>query len=208
MKKNESLDFVEDIAALPGETVLDIGARDCGLASALESRGKRVITLDIRPIRHVDHIQCNFMEGPNTNPLNQLQRVAGLEGVDIVVASHIFEHVMNKGRFLQSVRALLGFDGHFVCIVPPLKHEIVGGHVNLFNMGLLIYNLILGGFDCRNGRFTTRNYSLAGIVQPDARDLPALNHDQGDIELLADRFPFDAHQGFDGRIKEVNWVKP
>ena len=191
-----SLDFRREIAALAERTggpVLDLGCRDGSLAAALEREGHEVYTADLLPLDRDGHHRINVVEDPLPGPCG------------VVVASHVLEHVLDKGRFLANARAALRPDGWFVCIVPPWKEQVVGGHVNAFNMGLLIYHLILAGFDCTAGSFTRRGYSLAAFVQPSTRPLPALAYDAGDIERLDGFWPFPARQGFDGRMEAVNW---
>jgi hypothetical protein len=124
-----------------------------------------------------------------------------------VLASHVMEHQHNVGVFLGAVRHILTDDGLFMVSVPPLKHAIVGGHVSLWNMGLLIYNLTLHGFDTRNGSFLSSGYNLIACVRKSTRPLPPLNHDRGDLEILADWWPASCplRQNTDGRILSVNW---
>jgi hypothetical protein len=43
------------------------------------------------------------------------------------------------------------------------------------------------------------------IVRKQPVDLPTLNMDNGDIEKIKKYFPMEAHQGFDGRIPNINW---
>ena len=45
--------------------------------------------------------------------------------------------------FLKKVHSLLNEGGYLAIIVPPRKPFIVGGHVTIWNAGLVLYNLIL-----------------------------------------------------------------
>lgn len=100
-------------------------------------------------------------------------------------------------------------DGGVLAItVPPLKREIVGGHVSLWNAGLLLYRLILAGFDCQNASVLTYGYNISVIIEKRRIDLPSdLKFANGDLEKLSDYFPFDVKQGFDGDIAMINWYK-
>ena len=49
--------------------------------------------------------------------------------------------------------------------VPPLKHSIVGGHINLYNAGILLYNLILAEFNCRDARIKQYGYNITIILE-------------------------------------------
>ena len=84
---------------------------------------------------------------------------------------------------LESLRKAMKDDGWLIVLVPPGKPEIVGGHVHTFNMGLLMYNLILAGFNVRDGHFLKRGYNICAYVQKSETPLPALKHDSGDIDL-------------------------
>lgn len=126
---------------------------------------------------------------------------------DCVWCSHVLEHLYNPVATLADFRKQMDNGGVLAVTVPPLKHEIVGGHINLYNMGLLIYQLVLAGWDCKEAKGISDGYDISVIVQrtPDfAR--PALRNDEGDIELLAPWLPEGmARQGFNGNISELNW---
>ena len=89
--------------------------------------------------------------------------------------------------------------------VPPLKHQIVGGHVSLWNAGLLLYRLILAGFDCSNAAVKSYGYNISVVVRRRNIQLPKLIRDSGDIAQLSAYFPKPVNHGFDGRIDELNW---
>ena len=121
--------------------------------------------------------------------------------------THVLEHSRNPGVFLDACLALLKPGGHLFVAVPPLKHEIVGGHMSLWNMGLLWYHLILAGFDVHNGRYASEmGYNLFAHVQRPEKPIviPPLAYDNPDIETLheAGLWPkgFHAQQGFNGNI--------
>lgn len=129
---------------------------------------------------------------------------------DAIWAAHVLEHQRNPGAFLDHCWDCLEPGGWLFVTVPPLKHEIVGGHVTLWNMGLLIYHLILAGFDARRGSYLSHGYNLSAAVQRPAQrpELPELLHDAGDIEALAEFWPpeLGARQGFPGNhCVRLNW---
>lgn len=170
---------------------LDIGAGIGQHANILRSLGRKVTTVDIG---HPADYEMDYME------------VELPEQVDAVWCSHTLEHQENPGMFLKKINGDLEDGGVLAVTVPPLKHEIVGGHVTLWNAGLLLYNLILAGFDCRNARVGTYGYNVSVVVRKREVELPDLVHDCGDIERLAHLFPFDAVHGFDGRLGNINWM--
>lgn len=163
-------------------TVLDIGSGDGGHAKVLRSAGKHVTTID-----------NNHNADINADYLNH-----GFDQFDAIWCAHVLEHQRNVGLFLDKINADLKEGGWLGITVPPLKHEIVGGHVSLWNMGLLLYNLILSGLDCSKAKTYQYGYNLSVLVRKKSINLPQLRFANGDIEKLSRYFPFDAKQGFDG----------
>lgn len=124
---------------------------------------------------------------------------------DLVWASHVLEHQVDPGAFLRKLRRHVGPGGYFAVTVPPAKPQIVGGHVTIWNEGLLLYNLILAGFDCAGVSVKRYGYNITVMGQAIEADLPALCQDQGDIERLARFFPCQVAQGFHGDLPTLNW---
>ena len=124
---------------------------------------------------------------------------------DVIWASHVLEHQVNPGVFLGRMADDLYPGGYLAITVPPAKPQIVGGHVTIWNAGLLLYHLVLAGFDCSRAMVHCYGYNISVIVQYEPITLPPLIYGMGDIELLADYFPIPVHQGFDGNINSVNW---
>lgn len=174
-----------------------------------------------------DHEDIDYFMGRNTNVTiigpGETYHPAGAErwpflveelivggdearGFDTIWATHVLEHSLNPGIFLDQCLRLLNPGGSLFVSVPPAKHEIVGGHVSLWNMGLLWYRLILAGFDVALGKYSTMGYNLFAHVRKPVVpiQLPPLVYDNPDIESLqeADLWPrgFVAHQGFNGNI--------
>ncbi|MCX7177704.1 MAG: methyltransferase domain-containing protein [Proteobacteria bacterium] len=170
-------------------TVIDIGAGDNQHAQILRDAGKEVTTISLRPPAN---LVADYMQ-------------TALGPVDGIWASHVLEHMPNVGVFLEKCFADLHDGGVLAITVPPAKHNLVGGHVSLWNEGLLLYRLILAGFDCREARVGVYGYNLSVIVRKVKADLPPLAMDNGDIERLARFFPFSVEQGIDGRCGNIRW---
>ena len=174
---------------LSARTVLDIGSGDGWYADQFRAAGFSVTT--------VDYLDSADMVG------NYLDLQPGRH--DLIWCSHVLEHQPNVGMFLQKCFADL-HDGGWICLtVPPAKSEIVGGHLTIWNAGLLLYNMILAGFDCGSASVKRYGYNISVLVRKVRAELPPLAYDFGDIERLAKFFPFDAKQGFDGDIGGINW---
>lgn len=209
---NKPLDQIELIGSVRGSqalrrllgypdvrTVLDIGSGAGDHARAMRACGREVFTVDLNP-------PADFVGDFSAWQTDRT--------FDAVWVSHVLEHQPNPGVFLQQCLSVLRPGGVLAVTVPPMKNDIVGGHVTLWNAGLLIYQLILAGFDCRAARIGTYAsgpgyppYNISAIVRAPLApiELPALKMDKGDIETLADHFPVQVAQGFDGRLADVNW---
>ncbi len=167
----------------------------------------------------VDELHAFFMRNAKlnvqTNDIFSNNDIVGLfENInfqnqfDAIWCAHVLEHTLNPHSFLQKINQVIREDGILCITVPPLKHEIVGGHINLFNPGLLIYRLILAGFDCRDSYVWTYGYNISIIMKvKKINKLPNLIYDNGDIELLAKYFPMDVQQNFNGNFHSIGKLK-
>jgi SAM-dependent methyltransferase len=181
------------------ETVLDIGSGQ-GLHTEVFLRsGKDVTSLDLGSSIYYERstnkhrtIHADF----NSHPFP--------ERFDCIWASHVLEHQLNVNAFLRKCHETLNDRGILAVTVPPMKPEIVGGHVTLWNAGLLLYNLVLAGYDCRNARVLKYGYNITAIVQKNGTIvLPQLSFDSGDIDRLAAYLPEGFHEGIDGDFAQV-----
>ena len=174
-----ALDAVKD---LEFGSVLDIGSGG-GLHSAhFRDLSKQVTTVNLEP--PADYVG-DYLD-------------IDLPQHDLIWASHVLEHQPNPNLFLKKCFEDCG--RYFAVTVPPLKHEIVGGHLTLWNAGLMIYNMVIAGWDCRHANVLTYGYNISVIVEKKKAVLPVLRMDSGDIERLSGFFPFPASQGFNGNI--------
>ena len=177
------------------KTLLDIGSgpsQGVNAANFFKELAKDVTRQDINP---------------NYKPdlLGDFNNLATDKLYDCIWCSHVLEHQLNVNHFLTKIFHTLKDDGVLAITVPPLKHAIVGGHVTLWNAGLLLYNLILAGFDCKDAAVKSYGYNISVIVNKRTAILPELNYDAGDINALNEFFPLGVYEGFDGNIQEINW---
>lgn len=116
-----------------------------------------------------------------------------------VWASHVLEHFPNPNAVLKKIYRETQIGAPVAITVPPHKDEIVGGHVTLWNTGILLYQMILAGFDCRYAICGRYGYNLSVLVDKKPILLyPELKNDHGDIDLLSKFFPGDVAEGFNG----------
>jgi len=182
----------------PFETVLDVGCGRGPHTRAFQAAGKTVTPTDI----------FSAFDGVVVGDYAQLD--FGRQ-FDCVWLSHVLEHQLNVNMFLKKVHRDIKEGGWLAITVPPLKHEIVGGHVTLWNAGLLLYNLILAGFDCRQARVKCYGYNISVITPKISTPMPLaqLKTSRDDMALLAPFFPqhpqLTWRQSVPGNIQQLNW---
>ena len=181
------------------DTVLDVGCGAGEHAQAFLRYGKRVAAVDIglspyfaRKAEELTAIIGDFLTVP-------------LDTYDCVWASHVLEHQLDAHAFLRRIHAVTREGGVVAITVPPRKPQIVGGHLSLWNAGLLLYNLAVAGFDCREASVLEYGYNISVILRKRTFDVPQLVRDKGDIARLGPWLPNGCHEGFNGDIRELNW---
>jgi SAM-dependent methyltransferase len=197
-----------DVASrLSFDRILDVGFGHGAASRFFRLKGKAVVAID-RDIQY------------RAAPL-EVMREAGIEivetafldfqpegKIDAIWLSHVLEHTLDVGSFLRKARSILSDEGWLFVMVPPFKHEVVGGHVTPgWNLGILMYVLLVSGFDIKNGHFVRHGYNICAFVRKSTASLPELCHDQGDIERTREMWPVEVQQGFNGDLKAVNWLE-
>lgn len=185
----KALEALEKCLALEGvSSVLDLGSGDGYHAKRFADAGFSVDTVSLIP------------------PAKYVGDYLGLDlpDYDLIWASHVLEHQVNPGFFLRKCFNDLNDDGWLCVTVPPAKPELVGGHVTLWTEGLLLYQLILAGFDCKKASLKRYGYNISVLVQKNRASFPRLVQDFGDIAVLAPFFPVAVKHG-DIIEGPVNW---
>lgn len=183
------------------ETVLDVGSGEGAHARVFRAHGKTVTALDFGTSLYFEKAAAHD-EAPIVGDFLALPEDRRW---DCVWASHVLEHQPDPGRFLAKCRALLAPEGVLAITVPPLKHQIVGGHLTLWNAGLLLYQLCFAGFDCREAEIRSEGNDVSVILRNRARPEVPLDYDTGDVARLAPWLPPFCEEGFDGRVARWNW---
>lgn len=174
------------------KTVLDIGAGAGEHSRFLQLYDKETFSVDLHKSADYvgDFMTCNIDRK-----------------FDVVWCSHVLEHQRNIGAFLEKIYAVLEDDGLLAISVPVHPRErLISGHITSWNAGLLIYNLVLAGFDCREASFI-QTFDLSLIV----RKRPASGGDvlssagYAPLEELAHYFPFPVTTGANAEVRSLNW---
>ena len=186
------------------QTVLDIGSGEGEHSRIFKHYGKIVSAVDLGGSLYYKNRVAD------ANYIGEYVELDFPGPFDCIWCSHVLEHQRNIGTFLEKIYHDLKDDGVLAITVPPSKPNIVGGHVTVWNAGLLLYNLILAGFDCSEASVLKYDYNISVILRKKAALISSLDlsSDIGDIEKLAHLFPLHVHQDFDGDLVEVNWRVP
>jgi 2-polyprenyl-3-methyl-5-hydroxy-6-metoxy-1,4-benzoquinol methylase len=191
----------------PGDRVLDVGAGRCKASLSFAKAGCRVTAIGLHFDRYWDERRRQELTTWNVHlHEGHFEDFTDLGKFDVVWASHVLEHQRNPGAFLDHCLELLQPGGWLFLVVPPLKTQVVSGHLTVWFPGLLLYNLVMAGLDCSRIHMCKLGYNVAACVRNVRRPLPELTSSLGDIELLAGRFPAGMrHQGFEGDFDEIHW---
>ena len=194
---SHALDAVEKLnEVLPKNSlVLDVGSGQKEKhAELIRQAGHTVETVDF------------YDNNTYTGDYNSLEIKKVYDGI---WCAHCLEHQLNVQSFLKKIKSNLKEGGWLAITVPPLKHQIVSGHLSLWNAGLLLYNLIIAGFNCEDAKVKTYDYNISIVVKNKSFESPQLSYNHGDLITLYDYFPKQLERNkegfFDGQIKELNW---
>jgi SAM-dependent methyltransferase len=179
-------------------SILDIG---CGaeLEHSLKFAefGKDVTSVDLLPL-------SNSVDKPdNINFVNQniFDFIELGEKFECVWSSHCLEHLESPIPFLRLLKKVTNPDSIICITVPPLKHNIVSEHISLWNGGLLIYCLVLAGYDCSDIVLKKYGYNISVILKRKDIEVKTSN-----INELSKFFPEKYNYfNFNGDIDSINW---
>jgi len=175
------------------DTVQDVGAGNGSIAERFRGAGKKVTTIGLG--------EGYDMEVDMDISYQQFIFTRINSSFDLIWCSHALEHALNVGTWLDNIVTACKPHGLIAITVPPAKSYIVGGHVSLWNAGLLLYRMVLAGMDCSGAHVMQGGYDISVVVEYRPITLPTLKHDSGDIKRLARWFPGNVSEGFDGRMR-------
>lgn len=184
-------------------TVLDVGAGGGEQALQFAKSDKSVHCVDygVSVYFQESSARAELESMPSVRwSVGNFNEMSPTETYDLVWCSHILEHQPNANSFIKHCLSYLSDDGWLVITVPPLKHRIVGGHVSLWNAGLLLYQIVMAGNDCSEAIVLNYEYNISVLVRKKTIELPALDFDTGDIDRLKAFLPLGCQENFDGRM--------
>ncbi|MEC7120496.1 MAG: class I SAM-dependent methyltransferase [Pseudomonadota bacterium] len=186
--------------------VLDVGSGGGEHADVFEAAGHHVTCVDFG--RSVYYQQRQEALAKRQIIYADYMQMQLPQQYDVVWASHVLEHQPDSGAFIQRLMQDCKPNGWLAISVPPLKHEIVGGHLTLWNAGLLLYQLAFAGINCRDAKVMTYGYNISVVVQNRPIERPALDYDAGDVDRLAAFLPEGFVEHTDGRLLAERFLPP
>lgn len=166
-------------------SVLDIGCGEGVHSDIFLNAGKEVSAIDIGESPYFKRNKSKIK-----TIIGDFNEYCFEETFDCVWCCHVLEHQPNPNLFLKKVHSILKEDGVLCITVPPAKQKIVGGHVTLWNAGLLLYNLVIAGFDCSEAEVMRYGYNISVIVKNKTIDVSKeLSFDAGDIRIIRPYLP-------------------
>ena len=185
-------------------TVLDIGSGSGAHTKILNKKNKKVTALDFGKSIYAKRKAANYQ---NTKHIEvDFLQYKSKEKFDCIWASHVLEHQTNPGFFIKKCIELTKNNGIIAISVPPMSPFVVGGHLTYWNAGILLYNLVINGLDCRNASVLSYDVNISVIVRNKMRENVDLTFDNGDINKLIKYFPkCIKKEGFYGEILKWNW---
>lgn len=176
----------EKLKKMRFHTVLDIGSGGGEHSELFRKLGKKVTSIDIRTT-------------------DQDYMTTTVEKHDCAWCCHVLEHQTNIGLFLQKISNDVVDDGIICITVPPAKDQIVGGHLSIWNAGLLIYNLVMAGIDCSDAMVKTYGYNVSVIVKNKRFHLPYMYSETNELTTLKPFLPDCVGLLRSGKVKSFNW---
>lgn len=165
------------------------------LTKLIEEKPKKVLNIgDTSNSKHTMIMEKNGIEVFTVNLIPPAWAVLPYlktycAGQECIWCSHVLEHQRNPGMFLDKIFFDLNDDGLLVITVPPAKNKLAGGHVTIWNETVLLYQLIVAGFDCRLATVMRYDYNISVIVKKKQTDISNLAYNKGDLDVIRSYMP-------------------
>lgn len=211
INENEALEYV--LKNYDFYTVLDVGCGSGIQSNIFLEHGKNVTALDYGNSFYFKNRQNDSNIKLIIADINKYE---SNELYDLVWCSNVLEHQLNPHSFLCKLHSLVKENGILAITVPHLNSQafVQGGHVSLWNAGVLLYHLVLAGFDCSDAHIKHYGSSISVVVKRHSVSvLNEIDYDRGDIRKLRKYLPpniqyIDAGDDdhFLGDIECLNWI--
>lgn len=147
------------------KSVFDVGCGKGGAALYFANQGKEVTAITIGEEFH--SYRQDWFDAFNIDvEIGDFSKHKTDKKYDAVWMSHSLEHTQYPGQFLKNAWNMLNDDGWLFVLVPPYNHLLTSGHFSTgWNMGTLMYNLLISGFDIKNAHYVRYGSNLCAFIQ-------------------------------------------
>jgi len=202
-----NFDILNVTSNIKFNSILDIGLGEGGASTYFALKGKKVTALGL-DIENYNYLKKLFAKLDVEIIKTTLKNFKIRKVFDAIWASNILEHQLNVEQFLNKCNSLLNDHGWLCIMIPSYDNKVLEEHINNgWNMGQLMYNLLLAGYNIKHGHFIKHGYNTCAFVQKTKKILPQIRMDLGDMEAIKELWPLDVRQGFDGNIDKINWFE-
>ncbi|MCO5733859.1 methyltransferase domain-containing protein [Rhizobium sp. SSA_523] len=84
---------------------------------------------------------------------------------DCIIAAHVLHRERDPQRFLRRLHDLLPERSILAITVPALRYPMLHGELSIWSAGLLLYHLILAGFNCGEAKVLTQGEEISVILE-------------------------------------------
>lgn len=122
------------------------------------------------------------------------------QGEQAAILCTNLQNKRNPGEFLDALWEILAPNGELLVVMPRPRHTLRSRCICQFpDIGTLVYNLVLAGFDCRRAALKTTEKHLYVICGKGRRPLGT------SLAFVSAFFPFPAERGANTQVTELNW---
>jgi SAM-dependent methyltransferase len=147
------------------DSIFDVGCGKGGASLYFANQSKKVTAITIGEEFHTFRTEW-FKELNIDVEYGDFANYSTEKKFDAVWMSHSLEHTQLPGQFLKNAWSILNDNGWLFVLVPPYNHLLTNGHFSTgWNMGTLMYNLLVSGFNIKSGHFVRYGSNLCAFVQ-------------------------------------------
>lgn len=172
-----ALEFLDLIPMGNFETIADLGSGPGHQAKFFYEKGKTVTCIDFLQPKYpeLNHLKADLTNIPASDAT-----------FDAAWSHHCLEHIHNPIGALIEWNRILRADGWLFLTVPQIGMSVSSGHINNYNIPLLIYHLSIAGFSCKSGYFTKNRSHLRAAVRKSALYNPTSKNYETSLKKLAE----------------------
>ncbi|WP_137128851.1 methyltransferase domain-containing protein [Rhizobium sp. FY34] len=187
------------------QSVLDLGQPDLQRLALLAADGRQVTGVVTSAVAS--------LPTPNVT-LRQHAPVDPETPFDCVIAIDLLQRQVDPQAFLRRAHGMLAEGGVLALSVPAMRYPLVTGDLSIWSGGLLLYHLVLSGFDCRNVKMLTQGEQIFLVLVKTSIEPAPLGVPLPLPETMRVHLPHglefvetpDGGLAFDGDLPAIGWT--